>query len=124
MSSALTPSEAAARRDALFLDVREPYEWDAGHITGSLHIPIGQIQSRYDELDADRDIIVVCQVGQRSELVANWLIANGYRAHNLTGGLTSWTAAGLPLESTESRGAVVDGWARDLEGRRLDGADE
>ena len=124
MTSGLTPTEAAARRDAVFLDVREPYEWEAGHITGSLHIPIGQIQRRYGELDADREIIVVCQVGQRSELVANWLTANGYRAHNLIGGLTNWTAAGMPLQSAESHGAIVDGWARDLEGRRLDGTIE
>jgi rhodanese-related sulfurtransferase len=121
MAPALTPTEAAATNDALFLDVREPYEWEAGHIAGSLHIPIGQIQRRYQELDPNGQIIVVCQVGQRSELVANFLSANGYDAHNLEGGLQNWSAAGLPLQAGTASGDVVDGWARDIEGRRLDG---
>jgi rhodanese-related sulfurtransferase len=121
MGSALTPSEAAASKDAVFLDVRELYEWESGHIAGAVHIPIGQIQRRFEELDPADHIIVVCQVGQRSELVANFLSGNGFDAHNLEGGLQNWTAAGLPLEADAEAGRVIDGWARDIGGRRLDG---
>jgi rhodanese-related sulfurtransferase len=105
--------------EALALDVREPYEYEAGHIEGSMHIPIGQIQNRWEELDKDRPIVVVCQIGQRSDLVANFLRENGYDAANLAGGLTAWTAAGLPLVSEAAPGGIVDGYARDIAGNRL-----
>ena len=119
----MNPHEVSSLDDAVVLDVREPYEWDAGHIAGAVHIPIGQIQGRYQEVDSERTVVVVCQVGQRSALVADFLRANGYDAHNLEGGLESWLAAGMELQTSEAEGTVVDGWARDLEGRRLDGSD-
>lgn len=117
----MNPSEAkAVVGDALFVDVREPYEWDSGHLEGSIHIPIGQITQRVDEIDSSRKVVVVCQVGQRSELVANWLSEQGFDAHNLEGGLAAWTGKGLPLVSSADRGGeVIDGWARDLTGNRL-----
>jgi rhodanese-related sulfurtransferase len=117
----MNPHEAKAELgDALFLDVREPYEWDSGHVEGSLHIPIGQLNERVDELDSARKVVVVCQVGQRSELVANWLSEQGFDAHNLEGGLVAWITEGLPLiTSTDGGGEVIDGWARDLTGKRL-----
>lgn len=105
--------------DALALDVREPYEYEAGHIEGSLHIPIGQIQTRWEELDKERPIVVVCQIGQRSDLVAGFLRENGYDAANLSGGLAAWTAAGLSLVSGAAPGGIVDGYARDITGNRL-----
>jgi rhodanese-related sulfurtransferase len=120
----MTPQEAAAAQGHLFLDVRERYEWDGGHIEDSLHIPIGQIQRRFGELSRDHPIVVVCQVGQRSALVADFLTAQGFDAHNLEGGLQQWAAEGLSLTSAEQQGGVVDGWARYLGGRHLDGAIE
>lgn len=114
-------AEHAASEGAVVLDVREPYEWDAGHIVGSVHIPIGEIQRRYEELDPARRIVVVCQVGQRSALVADFLGSLGYDAHNLDGGLTAWARDGLPLEAAADAGELIDGWARGLDGRRLDG---
>lgn len=120
----MTPRDAAAAHDHLFLDVREPYEWEGGHVEGSTHIPIGQIQARFEELERDRPIVVVCQVGQRSALVADFLRAQGYDAHNLEGGLERWAADGLPLTAGQDPGGVVDGWARDIDGRRLDGTVE
>lgn len=120
----MTPEQAAAAHDHVFLDVREPYEWEAGHVEGSVHIPIGQIQRRLDELERDRPIVVVCQIGQRSALVADFLRSQGYDAHNLEGGLERWSIEGLPLTSGRRAGGVVDGWARDLQGRRLDGTVE
>lgn len=82
---------------ATFLDVREPHEWDAGHVEGAVHIPIGEITSRADELDRDAEIVVVCHIGQRSALVTEWLNAQGFRASNLEGGLAAWSAHGFPL---------------------------
>ena len=113
--------EAKARLgQSFFLDVREPYEWESGHIEGSVHIPIGQVKERAGELPEDEEIVVVCQVGQRSELVANWLKTQGRTAHNLDGGLLNWASHGLPLVSDANpQGQVIDGWARDLSGNRV-----
>ena len=115
----VTAEQAAAEQDSVVLDVRESYEWDAGHIDGSVHIPIGQIQRRFAELDRDRRLVVVCQVGQRSALVADFLSAQGYDAQNLEGGLQEWAARGFPLRATDDDGTVVDGWARYIDGRQL-----
>jgi rhodanese-related sulfurtransferase len=107
------------RESVTFLDVREPYEYEGGHIEGCIHIPIGAIGAQVDEIPADRPLVVVCQVGQRSELVAAMLAGRGLDAENLEGGLESWVAAGLPLVGSSGLGNVVDGRARDLSGNRL-----
>lgn len=106
-------------RDAVALDVRQAYEYDAGHIEGSLHIPIGEIKDRWEELDERRAIVVVCQIGQRSDLVAAFLRDRGYEAVNLVGGLAAWAAEGLPLTTGSATGTVVDGFARGIDGKRL-----
>ncbi|MFN2390092.1 MAG: rhodanese-like domain-containing protein, partial [Actinomycetota bacterium] len=83
------------------------------------HIPIGQISTRFEDLDRGATFVVVCQIGQRSALVADFLNERGFVTHNLDGGLHSWTAAGLPLVSTEGQGELVDGFARNLTGKRI-----
>lgn len=80
------------------LDCREGYEWRQIRIPGSLHIPMGEIPSRLDELDKDQEWIVVCAHGNRSYGVAGYLTRNGYRASSLAGGLTDWWIAGGPTE--------------------------
>ena len=119
----MLPSEAEGLLgDARFVDVREPYEYEAGHIDGSLHIPIGVITARLEELPTDQKLIIVCQVGQRSRLVADFLRAQGRDAHNLEGGLQRWASEGRALTTDVEPGRLVDGWARDLSGRRLNPA--
>ena len=114
------PSQAKdLLNQAVFLDVREPEEYEAGHIERSTHIPIGQIAQRVEEVPTDRSIVVVCQIGQRSALVADFLTQRGLDAQNLEGGLEAWMAEGLPLRSGTEGSRVVDGWARDLSGKRL-----
>ena len=103
--------------DVIFVDVREPYEWAAGHIEGSLHIPIMELPSRTAEIPTDRTIVCVCQIGQRSELTARFLQQNGYEAHNLEGGMADWHSRGLPFVTAGGTpGEVVDGRARDFDG--------
>ncbi|HEX2058740.1 MAG TPA: rhodanese-like domain-containing protein [Actinomycetota bacterium] len=109
----------ALRGKATFLDVREPYEYAAGHVEGSLHVPIGQIAARWEEVPRDGRIVVVCQVGQRSGLVADFLRARGLDAHNLEGGLEAWLTEGYELTSEGHPGEVAEGFARDLSGERL-----
>lgn len=118
--SELGPIEADGLESTpLFLDVRELYEYEAGHIEDSVHIPIGEITERRAELDPNASIVVVCQIGQRSALVAGFLEQEGFDVHNLKGGLTMWAAEGLPLTTGSSSGKVVDGYARDLDGSLL-----
>jgi rhodanese-related sulfurtransferase len=106
-----------------FLDVRERDEYEAGHLEGSVHIPIGEISARWRELAPDDVVVVVCQVGQRSGLVTEFLRTEGLAAHNLEGGLEGWLRAGLPLTSGVRPARVVDGYARDLSGRRISSPD-
>lgn len=108
---------SAEAESFIFVDVREGYEFDAGHIAGSIHIPMMELPHRFDEIPRDRPIVAVCQIGQRSELAANFLTQQGFEAHNLEGGMAKWVAAGFPSQSGEgSEGRVVDGWARDFDG--------
>jgi rhodanese-related sulfurtransferase len=88
---------AAVRSDAYLLDVREQDEWDAGHVAGSQHIPIGELLGRLGEVPANREVIVVCRVGSRSAQVTAYLGQQGYATVNLDGGLDAWVAAGRPL---------------------------
>ncbi|HEX8098637.1 MAG TPA: rhodanese-like domain-containing protein [Actinomycetota bacterium] len=87
------------------LDVREPFEWDAGHIENAIHVPLADVMqgSGADRLDPERPIVVVCKVGSRSELASLMLQARGFDAQNLEGGTEAWVAAGLPI--VDSAGA-------------------
>ena len=95
----LTPAQAgtALEEGALAVDVREPEEWQAGHVDGSLWIPLGELQARAAELPRDRPLVIVCRSGARSGYAADALVAAGYDASNLAGGLHAWAAAALPL---------------------------
>lgn len=105
--------------DALFVDVREADEYAAGHVNGSLHMPIGSLAREWQNLAGRGPIVVVCQIGQRSRLAAGYLRNQGLDAHNLEGGLEAWTRAGLGLTATSTEPRVIDGHARDLTGKRI-----
>ncbi|WP_312856042.1 rhodanese-like domain-containing protein [Nocardioides stalactiti] len=78
------------------IDVREDMEWQAGHIQGSVHIPLMQLPDRLGEMP-EGQILVVCKVGGRSARAVAYLAQNGHDAFNLDGGLLDWDAAGRPL---------------------------
>jgi len=80
------------------LDVREPVEWAHGHVAGSVHIPMGEVPTRLEEVP-DGQVLVVCKVGGRSARVAGYLLQQGRDAVNLDGGLLDWEAAGRALVS-------------------------
>jgi rhodanese-related sulfurtransferase len=110
-------SDAAAALDSMqVVDVREPYEWAAGHLRDATHIPLRQLPNRFEEIDPEHAVLVVCQIGQRSALATEFLRKRDYDAHNLEGGLHAWTGAGHPLVSDSGgEGAVVDGWAQTID---------
>jgi rhodanese-related sulfurtransferase len=80
------------------LDVREPSEYSAGHIAGSILLPLHQLSSRIGELPKDREIVCVCASGSRSSSAARQLVGNGYTVLNLSGGMGQWQRAKLPVK--------------------------
>jgi rhodanese-related sulfurtransferase len=79
------------------LDVRNPDEWERGHIPGATLIPLPELQARLAEVPRDRPIAVHCQRGARSAAGAATLDAAGFaNVHDVTGGYAAWEAAGLP----------------------------
>ena len=92
-----------AREGALILDVRENDEWQAGHIPGATHIPLGELPTRASELPSDRPIIVACRSGARSAKATKHLVGMGIDATNLDGGTQGWHASGQPLEPRDGR---------------------
>lgn len=74
------------------LDVREPEEFAIAHIEGSLHIPMGDIPNRLQDLDPDQEIIVLCHHGVRSAHVAMFLLQQDFsNVKNCTGGIDAWS---------------------------------
>jgi Rhodanese-related sulfurtransferase len=98
-----TQAQQAISDGALLLDVRELDEWRAGHAPQARHIPLGQLETRLEEIPAARPIVTVCRSGRRSAIAADVLNGRGYHATNLTGGMTAWAAAGLPVISARNK---------------------
>jgi hydroxyacylglutathione hydrolase/adenylyltransferase/sulfurtransferase len=80
------------------IDVREPYEWDAGRIRGARHIELERLAEHAGELPRDRPIVFQCRIGARSGMATQAFRAAGWNAFNPTGGIQAWHDAGLPLE--------------------------
>jgi NADPH-dependent 2,4-dienoyl-CoA reductase/sulfur reductase-like enzyme/rhodanese-related sulfurtransferase len=75
----------------VLLDVRDPKEFDAGHIEGAVHIPLPQLRDRLKELPQEREILVYCKAGQRSYYATRILTQHGFRVKNLPGGFTTYS---------------------------------
>jgi rhodanese-related sulfurtransferase len=97
----LTPQRVAEMMesgDAQVVDVREPYEYEAGHIAGVVHIELEHLAARAEEIDRDKPVIFHCRLGRRSALATEAFAASGIEAYNMAGGIQAWAEAGLPLE--------------------------
>ena len=101
--AAVTPHEAVMlinHTQALVLDVRENAEFAMGHIVDARHIPLNQLEGRLSELQKwkEKPIVVNCQGGKRSARACAVLRKNGFtNVSNLTGGMTAWQSAKLPV---------------------------
>jgi len=83
--------------DLIVLDVRQPGEWNAGHIEGAVHITGAELPRRINEVPKDRPVATICGSGYRSSVVASLLLHHGHtQVSNVLGGMTAWKAAGLP----------------------------
>lgn len=102
--NALSPTQATLlinREDAQVIDVREPAEYNAGHLAESRNIPLGVLSDRIGEIEKFKDspLILLCQSGVRSSGACTKLAKLGFsKVHNLDGGIESWVQAGLPIK--------------------------
>ncbi|MCX7073649.1 MAG: rhodanese-like domain-containing protein [Methylococcales bacterium] len=100
---AVSPQQAAqmqTQQNAVIIDVRENDEWNAGHIAGAIHIPLGEIQTRVGELAKYKNqaVIMQCRSGTRSEKAAGILAKSGFtNVHNMDGGLNAWQKSNLEI---------------------------
>jgi rhodanese-related sulfurtransferase len=82
----------AGYRKAQLIDVREPNEFNAGHILGARNIPLSQLKMRMKEIRSDLPVYLYCQSGMRSGRAAQTLYRKGYRnLTHLKGGFKGWT---------------------------------
>ncbi|HEU4965289.1 MAG TPA: rhodanese-like domain-containing protein [Bacilli bacterium] len=80
------------KKNVTLIDVREPQEYEAGHIPGIPLIPMHQIPANLDKLDKDTEYVFVCRSGNRSQQVAHFLKAKGFdKVSNFYGGMLSWS---------------------------------
>jgi len=91
-----TLAEAHAE-GAVVLDVRNPDEYEAGHVPGAKLIPLGELGARQDEIPDGDPIYVVCASGGRSLTATKAMVQAGYRAVSVAGGTKAWVETGRPV---------------------------
>ena len=87
------------QQGVFLLDVREPEEWNEYHVPNTMLIPLGELASRLAELPKDREIVVVCRSGNRSQEGRDILLQAGFNATSMAGGLKTWSSMGYPTVS-------------------------
>ena len=104
MSADYTPQQVAslaAQGGVQLIDVRADYEHQAGHIAGSRWIELSDLPTQADTIDRAVPVILYCRSGARSAMATEALLQAGYDAHNMTGGMLEWHAAGLSMEPAD-----------------------
>jgi rhodanese-related sulfurtransferase len=85
------------------IDVREPYEREAGYIEGTRHIELVALSAAAGSLERGRPVVFYCRVGSRSEMAALAFRTAGFEAYSLAGGLARWEREGRPLSPEGGR---------------------
>ena len=90
----VTTADLAEKLEAgkqVLIDVREPYEFAAGRVKGAVNIPLGQLGTKLDKLDRDKDTFVICHSGSRSASAVRALTRAGFtHAYSVRGGTSAW----------------------------------
>ena len=87
----------------VLLDVRSPIEFEAESIPGSVNLPLGELESRFEEVPRAAELVIICRSGKRAERAAYTLMSKGFHPRVLQGGLLSWQKAGLPVKEGRKR---------------------
>jgi rhodanese-related sulfurtransferase len=91
--------DAEAPGAPLLVDVREAWEYEDGHAQGAVNVPLSEFRQRWSKLPRDRDLLMICHVGERSLMAARFLRQQGIeRVANVEGGTDDWEVAGLPMQ--------------------------
>ncbi|MCJ7432563.1 MAG: rhodanese-like domain-containing protein, partial [Anaerolineales bacterium] len=86
---------------AFLLDVRTQEEWNEYHVPNTILIPLDQLQIRMNEIPRDKEIVVICRSGNRSEQGRDILLSGGFtQVTSMASGLKEWSALGYPIEGT------------------------
>jgi rhodanese-related sulfurtransferase len=88
------------------IDVRETYEYEAGHIDRARHLELTELSAQASTVDQEQPVVFYCRVGVRSEMAARAFRASGFDAYTMTGGLVRWADECRPLSPDE--GYVAD----------------
>ena len=96
-------AEALADGSAQLIDVREPYEREAGYVAGSRHVELQELVAQAETVDRDRRVIFLCRSGARSLMAAQAFRRAGYDAWSMAGGLEQWAAEGRELEPADGK---------------------
>lgn len=92
--------EKDEKGEYVLLDVRQPEEYRAGHIPGAMLVPLGELETRYNEFEKNQKIVTYCRSGHRSMGAAIMLCGLGFTAvHSMDGGILNWfyeTLTGVP----------------------------
>jgi rhodanese-related sulfurtransferase len=81
------------------IDVSDAEEYELRHVPGAVHIPVGKVFARREELSHESHIVFICPIGQRSVLACEMAAAAGFtRLYNMEGGTQAWIKEGYPLE--------------------------
>ncbi len=109
MPSDYTPrevSELLADGNVQLIDVRQRHEHESGRIAGGRLIELGELSEAADSIDRSRPVVFYCRSGGRSAMATEAFAQAGFDAHNMTGGMLEWHAAGLAMEPAD--GFVAD----------------
>lgn len=90
-------AEMSGSEDVQLVDVRQDFEWEAGHIEGATHIPLDQLPARADEVNRDGKVVFVCRSGGRSAMATKAFRESGFEGVNMVGGMEAWVEAGKPI---------------------------
>jgi rhodanese-related sulfurtransferase len=104
VASDYTPREVAELlhdERVQLIDVRQRHEHEAGRIAGGRLIELSELSAAADSIDRERPVVFYCRSGGRSAMATEAFAQAGFDAHNMTGGMLEWHAAGLPMEPAD-----------------------
>lgn len=98
--SSMQAVQVSNHEEAIFLDVREPGEYNTGHLVDSVHIPLGSLMDKLNQLEKykEKSLIIYCRSGNRSAQACEILKKQGFtQLYNLQGGIIAWQADNMPV---------------------------
>ncbi len=98
VSAAEAKQLVESSRPPFILDVRQPAEFQSGHIPNAVLVPLNELPAEMSKLPKNVDILTVCRSGARSAAAARQLSEAGFRVINLRGGMMAWESAGYDVK--------------------------